>query len=756
MSGPDLSRRQFLQVLAASSVSAVVFAGCSVPAHELQEQSLLRQPEDLAASSEDWYATVCRVCPAGCGMLARVVDGRVRKVEGNPEHPVNRGKLCARGQAAPQEEYHPDRVSGPLLRAGARGSGVWTPIDWNEALDRLGAALSGPQSSGRSDSVAFLTPPMRGHAALLLDRFTTTYGAQWLTLGTQGEAALRSAVQRVFGQSQLPTFDLANAQSVLSFGADFLDTWLSPVHYGVAYGIFRQGSYAAGSFQPRGQRPRGNLVYVGPHFSATAASADEWVYVPPGREGVLALSIAQVILSEGLAEPSGGALFGNPSILDDYQPERVTADTGIAVDRIRRLAREFAHNRPAVALGGGFAGAHSNGTEALSAILSLNLLVGAVGQTGGVTFAPPPPLPDLPPAISNGLREWQGLAEALRSHQVQTVLLHKANPVHALPATLHFEDALGQAQTIISLSSFLDDTATLADLVLPTHLPLEDWGDDLPEVANGVPTLAMQQPVVRPLHDTRGFGDLLLTAAAELGGAVQQALPWPTYRDLLREVAGQLQHVQGGSVPGLEFEQYWTTLLQHGVWTGNVAPAAPPPSPQMQTRVPPPQFAGDAQAYPYVLLPFVHHTLGEGETAHLPWLQATPDPVTSVVWQTWLEMNPQLAQRLGLREGDIVRVESTQDHVEVPVYIHPAASPEVLAMPLGQGHTSGGRWSSGRGINPMRLVSPIADAITGDLAHAATRVRLTVTGRHVALPKLEGDVPAYQLPGREVLKIANA
>ena len=134
---------------------------------------------------------------------------------------------------------------------------------------------------------------------LLLDRFTSTYGAQWLTIGPLGEAAFRSAAQRVFGRAELPIFDIANARSVLSFGADFLDTWLSPVHYAIAYGIFRQGDYSAGSFQARGQRPRGKLVYVGPHFSATAASADEWVYVRPGLEGVLALSIGQVLLSKG-------------------------------------------------------------------------------------------------------------------------------------------------------------------------------------------------------------------------------------------------------------------------------------------------------------------------------------------------------------------------------------------------------------------------------------------------------------------------
>src|SRR5579884_166915 len=256
----DFSRRQFLLAAAASSVGAVLFAGCQVPPHELQEQSLLVQPEDLAASTEDWYATACRLCAGGCGVLARVVDGRARKMEGNPAHPVNRGKLCARGQAAVQNEYHPDRVTGPLLRRGDRGAGDWVPISWSEGLDRLAAALSGPQAAGQTSSVAVLTHALRGHQAFLVDRFTTTYGAQWLTQAPLGEAAFRSAAQRVFGTSQLPSFDLANARSVLAFGADFLETWLSPVYYSVGYGIFRHGSYQTASFQPRSTR--GRLVYV--------------------------------------------------------------------------------------------------------------------------------------------------------------------------------------------------------------------------------------------------------------------------------------------------------------------------------------------------------------------------------------------------------------------------------------------------------------------------------------------------------------
>jgi menaquinone reductase, molybdopterin-binding-like subunit len=255
---------------------------------------------------------------------------------------------------------------------------------------------------------------------------------------------------------------------------------------------------------------------------------------------------------------------------------------------------------------------------------------------------------------------------------------------------------------------------------------------------------------VQALFDTRSAWDVLLTVADELGDPVRQALAWPTFKDLLQDQLDSLR--PSGTNQG----QFWSGLLQRGGYWNLSAPSSAAPasdaSPPTVT-LPEAQFAGDPQTYPFVLVPFVHNTLGAGESAHLPWLQAAPDPVTSVTWQTWVELNPTLAAKLGVVEGDLVGVESARGRVEAPVYISPAAPPEILAMPFGQGHTGFGRWATGRGINPMQLLEPLADAASGALAYSSTRVKLDKTGRHVALPKLEGMAPARQLPGQEVLQV---
>lgn len=758
-----LTRRQFLQSVAASTAGAVVFTGCRPDEHEFLMESRVSLAEDILSGYENWYATTCRQCGAGCGTIVRSIEGRVKKVEGNPDHPLNLGKLCARGQATVQEQYHPDRIQGPLKRSGNRGSGKFTAITWDEALDQLVGQLRRIQQQGRAGDVALLTGALRGHRASLVDQFAQAYGAQRFTWSEFPDAPLREAARRLFNQDALPNFDIRNARYVLSFGADFLGPWVSQVRHNLDYGMFRQGDYRPGSrFSPRRGTPRGYLVQVDSRFSATAANADEWIWVPPGTEGMLALGIANVLVAEGLADSTTAQAMGGAQTLSAYGPDRVERDTGVKADKIRQLARDFASRRPALAIGGGSAGAHTNGSDAVTAILALNALAGNIGRPGGVQFNPASALEGLPAsARPTSFADWQRFADRLRSGSVQAVLVKDADIAHGAPAALGLRDALQKAPFLVSFSSFLDDTTAQADLVLPSHLPLEDWGDDIPEPAPGFQVLTIQQPVVRPAFDTRGFWDLLLVVADELGGRVRDALPWQTFKDVLRDGARTLQGQQRGNIRESDFEHFWERLLQQGGWWDesaagprDVAVSGSAIQQAVGNLARPATFAGSDSEFPYFLVVFPHNSLGGGELAHLPWLQATPDPVTSAVWQTWVEVNPKLAAQMGLTEGDVVAVESPQGRVEVPVYIHPAAPPKVLAMPAGQGHEHYGRWAEGRGAKPMDLVAPLTDGATGALAYGATRARITKTGKRAALPKYEGTAEAAQIPGEEVVKLA--
>ena len=748
----ELSRRDFLKITGVSAAGTVLFAGCAAPEQKLVIESPLLIPEDTVNSFENWYASVCRQCPAGCGIIVRVVEGRAKKIEGNPDHPLNRGKLCARGQAGLQALYHPDRIRTPLRRSGPRGSGQYQIITWDDAIEELVSRLKDQRDQGNADAVVLATEPLRGLSAHIAGRFASTFGATHLAFEPLDQAVLRAAMKQVFGQERMPVFDIEHANYILSFGANFLEPWISQVYYSRLYGEFRQGD-----------RPRGYLVQVEPRLSATAANADEWLPINPGTEGSLALSVAHVLISEGLADPANARAMTDgrgAEALAAFRPEVVARQTGVSAERITALARQLGQKRPSLVLGGAGASAHTNGVSNLTAIYALNFLLGNVGKPGGVLLNPAPPTPELATQIpSSPLQQWQALAQRIRSKQpkpVNLLLVHNANPLYGLPSSVDLGGGLKNLPVIVSFSSFMDETTAMADMILPDHVYLESWGDDSPDPGIGYETVGFQQPAVNPFYQTRAFSDVLLTMAKALGGKTQQALPWDTYRDALREGAKKLYDLKRGSVRAPDFESFWNGALQRGGWGDTSASGslrATPP--RLPLQLAPASFAGDEKDYPFQFTIFPSVGLHDGRGAHLPWLQMTPDPTTTVMWQSWLEMNPKTAAAMGLSANDIVIVESPVGRLEAPLYVYPAIPPNVVAMPTGQGPTYMGRYAEGRGTNPLSILAPLTEAGTGALAWGATRVRILKTNRQYNLPKLEGDVPAREPEDYDIIQVTN-
>ena len=228
-------------------------------------------------------------------------------------------------------------------------------------------------------------------------------------------------------------------------------------------------------------------------------------------------------------------------------------------------------------------------------------------------------------------------------------------------------------------------------------------------------------------------------------------------REAVRDSVRGLHQAHRGSVSGGTFDEFRHVMLQTGGWWDLKETVKATPSPPRLSRREDPELSGSSKDYPFFLVPFESHALGAGEHAHLPWLQATPDPMTSAVWQTWVELNPKTAKQLHLRDEDAVTVESpTGASVEALVYVNPAAPPDVLAVPLGQGHTQHSTFAAGRGDNPLRILDTLQDTETGALAWAATRVRLIKTGRRRKLPKFEGTVPSYQAPDERIIQITRS
>lgn len=705
-----MNRRTFLQ-LGGLTAATGLLAGCK-QANEKIIPYLIPPDEGVTPGRAEYYASTCRSCQAGCGILVRVSEGRAKKIEGNPAHPVNRGKVCARGQAALQELYHPDRVPQPLKRTGPRGSGAFKKISWEEGLDLLVSSLRNLRKEKATAGLALVTPELRGTLAKLTRGFLRSFGSpNHVTYELLGPDGLRQAAARNLGQPALPYYDMTESRYLLSFGADFIDSHLSPVQYNNAFGRMRQERDTV----------RGHFTYVGGRLSLTAASADRWVPAKPGAEGILALGMARLILAESLFDKASLAANGLSADtlkqkLSAYDLARVAEETGLPQKMIAEVAREFALTRPSLAMAGETLAFQSNGAEAIGAVHLLNVLAGNLNRTGGV-------YPDnaAPEGSLHSFDEHVSLIKKMMEGLIRVALI-QGDPVHTIPPSTGFPEALSKVPFVVSFSSFVDDTALQADLVLPDHAALESWGDVVPLAGTRDKVIGLMQPVVGPVFDTRPFPEVLLTAAHELGGEMKTAFPYESYVDMVK---AEMKKQSGSS--GKDFEPAWADLLRKGgLFEANKGQGrgfrwqagAGMPEPAR------PRFAGTEKEFPLHLTVYPSTAFYDGRGAALPWLQQLPDPMTTVVWGSWVEINPKTAAELGIAFGDLVEVTSPQGSVRVPAVIYPGIRPDMVAMPLGQGNRDRGRYAKERGVNPLQLLALVSGGAKPLPAWGATRVRV--------------------------------
>jgi len=708
--GARMKRRTFLQLSGMTAASALL-AGCQ-SANEKLIPYLIPPDEGVTPGMATYYASSCNLCPAGCGILVRISEGRAKKVEGNPDHPVNRGRLCARGQAILQELYHPDRIQQPLRRSGNRGAGEFLPISWTEGLGLLTNKFKELQGARATGSLAMLTPQLSGSLATLAGGFMRAFGSpHHLSYELLAPEWLRQADRESFGQPGLPFYDLAETRYLLSFGADFVESHLSPVQYGNAFGRMRQGRDTV----------RGHFTYVGGRMSLTAASADRWMPARPGSEGMLALGMARLILAESLFDKAALAANGlRPeellSRLKAFDLRRVAEMTGLSKENIAEVAREFATTRPSLAMAGDAVALQTNGPESVRAIQLLNTLAGNLNRPGGVYPAGSADGPE------HSFTDLLALVKRMAAGQIRLALI-KGNPRHAIPPATGFQQALDKVPFIVSFSTILDETALQSDLILPDHTGLESWGDVVPLAGSRHPVYGLMQPVVTPLYDTRQFADVLLAAASELGGAMAATLPHKSVLELVRDTAAKRINQKQGK----NFEVLWVELLRQGGlfntdkgsgkgYRWSSASKLPDP--------PRPIFIGDEKQFPLHLQIYPSTAFRDGRGAPLPWLQQLPDPMTTVVWDSWIEINPATAASMGISQGDLVEVASPRGTLQLPAVIYPGIRPDLVAIPLGQGHKGGGRYAKDRGVNPLTLLS-LVEGHEQQAAWNATRVRVT-------------------------------
>ncbi|HUF28827.1 MAG TPA: molybdopterin-dependent oxidoreductase [Gemmatimonadaceae bacterium] len=669
-SGPaGVKRREFLKILGASGAASAT-VGCGSGRVERLIPYLV-SPDNTVPGVSSYYATTCRECSASCGVLAETRDGRVIKLEGNPEHPLNRGALCARGQAAVQGLYNPDRLRRPRVRR----DGQLVDVSWEEALQLFSQRLGEYRGAGSLGNAVFVNNHDAGSLAAFIDQWLGAFGMPpALSWDAEADVAAIAAHRQAYGVAW-PGFDFAAANLIISFGADFLDGWGAVVPQQLSFAEARARLAGAPRF-----------VYVGARRSLTGLNADEWIPARPGSE----LAIVNAIRGSSSTREAAEA-------------------SGVAVESLERLRRDLTSGAPSIVLAGG---AGPNGAALVAAVAQLNQTAGNVGTTirsdqAVAGYERTAPAAELLAAI-----------ERMRAGQVPLLMIRGANPVHGLPRALRVEEALANVPFKVSFSSYPDETTVLCDLILPDHHALESWGDA--QARPGI--VALQQPAMNPVFDTRATTDVLI-AIAKADPSAASRYPMADYRSWL------LQRFPGGAPA-------FAQALQSGIAAGSVAisdaptravPAGPAPTPIDQA-------SGD-----FYFVTYPSPTLGDGRGANKPWLQELPDPVSKICWQSWIEIHPTSARRLGVRHGDVLRVETSAGAVEAPAFVFLGIRQDTVAMPLGQGHTEYGRYAAGIGVNALDAMAVSTDARSGAAAWGVTRARVTPTGRSEPVVTTEGS-----------------
>ncbi len=733
---PD--RRAFLKMMGVSAGGVFVsLSGCDLTSPSLEEgietvTSYIDPQDYVIPGQEVWYASSCTQCPAGCGIHARVREGLVRKLEGNPDSPINKGRLCASGQAGLQHHFGPDRLQRPL----ARNEGRLQEITWDDARERLRKALERSRA-GAGEGFALVTGEVSGHTAQLLRAFVRSVGtgARHHACELLGSANARRAGEQWAGVGT-PHLDFEKASLVLSIGADFLGTWRSPVHFSAQYALLRKA-------------PRGALICVEPKMSVTGGNADWWRPIRAGSEGALMLGLANLLLRD----PAIAARLpdaGMRAALARYDIASVAQQTDIPADQIERMARALAGRRPSLVLVGGPAENGEQGQRHVEAGWLLNHLLGNVGQT---IRAPATASHEELGVVPGSTAALRAFIDALP--RLDTVLVWGTNPIYWMPQAFGLRERMAKVAQRIVFASELDETSAAADLVIPVRSYLEDWGSRSAEYNPSPGMLHMQQPVMQPVYaDVPSAGDLFLDLLARADESYAQ---WPDFHAWLRDSVVRLrpEAEQIGPRPyklpqlleppvfqaAAPEDVFPANELDRAFWEATVArgllqlPSRPAPAFQPKLRVPALAPLGTQQDYPFTLIPSPRTGLYDGRHANLPWLQELPDPLTTVVWDSWCEIHPETAARLGIAQGDTLEIASAHGRFEVKAMLFPGIHPESLAVPLGQGHDVG-RYAKGVGVNPLAILAPALDRDSGELALCATRVKCRRIGAGEPLVKM--------------------
>ena len=639
-----VSRRTFLEVLGYSSM-ALAISGCRAPQQKVVPY--LRQPVEFTPGVASWFASVCGGCSAGCGTLIKVRDGRPLKLEGNPDHPLSQGGLCALAHAQIFGLYDPDRLRQPLI--GLK------PANWDQIDQQISYKLAAIKTSG--GKVRILTAPIASPTSReAIHKFLAQFvDGKHITYSAVSTDAIRQAHQRTHGVAVIPQYRFDRAKLVVSFGADFLGTWVAPVQFTRGYAKTRDLG--------DNQRTMLRHVQFESRMSLTGSNADTRIKVSPAEQRFAMLYLAKLITASFAATNNR---------LTSFDPAQLNAKTRAAIEQVTKDLMKFQGH--ALVVSG------SSDPDVQSIVNLVNYTIGSYGNTIDLTT----------PYGTNESSdaEMDELVRQMNAGEVSALIVCGVNPAYDYFDNQAFTNGFKKVSLKISFNASLDETSSLADFCCPQPHFLETWDDAEP--VRG--TFSINQPTIAPLFQTRSYQETLMRWTGDER----------SFYDVLRQSWREKLFPQQKTIAN--FDEFWDQTLQNGFVT---VPTATTGAPTFNSDAIAEAIAGltTERTAPTIvsavqtLVLYQKTSIQDGRYANNPWLQELPDPITKITWDNYACVSPGFAAKNGIDEGRIVRVSGGSSAIELPAHIQPGQHDDVIAVALGYGRTKAGKAGSNIGVN---------------------------------------------------------
>ncbi len=757
------ARRTFLKLMGASM--ALSSFGCiRRPAQKIVPY--VNRPTDLVLGVANHYASSFTDGFEGFGILVTTREGRPIKIEGNPDHPMNRGGLSARAHAHLLSLYDPERLSGPrqnLLNEG-RTNRDTIRIPWGKAdqviqkqLARGGVALlTGRISSPSTQKLIgeFLSHMDMGRGSATHHSgskkhptLSGHYAWEPVTFDNHLQAS-----EKCYGQPVVARLALDKADCIVSVDADFLGTYLSPTEFSRDFSRGRR----------KLERGMNRLVVFESLMSLTGSNADERFQIKPSQQLDVLMGLAyEIVVTQGRSSYAKDPIV--QKVLQAYSGVGHSLDLG--KNSLSSVAQSlWKHRGKSLVLAGGLC--TQGGVEVQVAVNFLNSILENEGQTVDGSHRPYA-------GLSSHTEGLKSLVEEIHRGNVKTLVIHGTNPIYGAPDNMGFREALKKVEMVIYTGDRVDETGGMAHYILPDHHPMENWGDA--EFQKGV--YSIQQPTIRPMNDTRAFQDSLLKWMGRE----------TTWYDFLKShweklflTVGTFSQLSSSSSLGIN-EKPWVSFLKKGVWMrggqdSSLFPSASSLSGKgkgvrsfstlaleqlltySKTRIGAGRSHGSKNKGWYKgargrggegleLALYTNSGLRDGSMANVSWLHEFPDPVTKICWDNYATVSVGFAHEKNLREGDMVQLKvKGRDPVEVPVHIQPGQHDSVVGLALGYGRWAAGAVANGVGVRAYGLVG--YEEKHGLSIFAGQPVEIKKIHGHVALAGTQGH---HSMEGRQIV-----